>query len=122
MGGLRTTVLAPLALALGLLAGCGHTQVLARGRTLFVALTEYRIAPQDARVSAGPLTMLVHNYGRLAHNLVIGRGGQAAAATRPLQPGQSAELTITLYPGAYQLTSTIQSDQTLGAYGTLSVR
>ncbi len=71
------------------------------------------------QISQGPLTILVHNYGRLTHNLVISRGGQAQAITRPIWPGPTAELTLTLTPGSYLMASTILSDQTLGQYGTL---
>jgi hypothetical protein len=64
----------------------------------------------------------VHNYGRLTHDLVITRDGQQTAATEPLAPGQTADLVTTLSPGQYLMSSTILSDQALGAYGTLRVR
>lgn len=116
---------APLALtatSLALLTGCGTTFVLRSGRTLELAVTEYRIAPQSIRTSAGPLTILVQNDGRLTHNLAISSGGQLDAATRPIWPGETAEMTVTLPPGRYVLASTILSDQALGAYGTLTLR
>jgi hypothetical protein len=103
------------------LAGCSHTQAVGSDRTLQVALTEYRLNPQSVRVSAGPLTVLVHNYGRLTHNLVVSLNGQAAGATRPLWPGQDAAITVMLAPGTYVMASTILSDQALGEYGTLKV-
>ncbi len=117
----RIPRLALVALLVAPLAGCSHTEVLGRGQTLSLALTEYRITPQDVRVKSGPLTVLVRNYGRLAHNLVIAHDGQPEAATPALLPGQSAQLTVTLPPGTYQMTSTILSDQTLGEYGTLTI-
>ncbi len=104
-----------------LLAGCGQTDVIRRSRTVLVGLTEYRVAPQRVQISRGPVTILVHNYGRLTHNLVISRGTQTQASTRPIWPGQTAELTLMLAPGSYLMASTILSDQTLGEYGTLSV-
>jgi plastocyanin len=121
MPGLRASRTAlPLA-ALALLGACGHTETLGNARTLYVALSEYRLAPQSVRVSAGPVTVFVHNYGRLTHNLVISRSSQATGATRPIWPGQSAEITLTLTPGTYLMASTIQSDEALGEYGTLKV-
>ena len=72
-------------------------------------------------MTAGPLTVFAHNYGRLAHNLVISRSGQPTAVTRAILPGQSAEITLTVTPGMYLMASTILSDQTLGEYGTLRV-
>jgi hypothetical protein len=115
----------PLTLAALALAwaggGCGHTQRVGSDRTLRVALTEYHLNPQSARVSGGAVTILVHNYGRLTHNLAISRGGQSAGATKPIAPGESAVLTLTLAPGTYLMASTILSDEALGEYGTLKV-
>ena len=106
---------------MALLCGCAHTEVIGNPRTLYVALSEYRLSPQSVRVSAGPLTIFVHNYGRLTHNLVILLGSLAEASTRPISPGGTAELAITLMPGNYQMASTVLDDQALGAYGSLRV-
>jgi plastocyanin len=112
--------LAGLMLA-GALSGCGQTQQVGVDRTLSVALTEYHLNPQSVRVRAGTLTVVVRNYGRLTHDLVISSNGQTAASTRPLAPGQSAAITVNLTAGSYQMASTILSDQALGQYGTLAV-
>jgi len=117
----RRAPLAVLAASLVLLCGCGQTLRVGSDHTLNVALTEYRVAPQRIHAPAGLLTIVVHNYGRLAHNLVISRGGQTEAATQPISPGETAELAVTLGPGTYLVASTILSDQALGAYGTLTV-
>jgi hypothetical protein len=103
------------------LGGCGHTQRIGPDRTLSVGLTEYHLNPQSARVGAGTLTIVVRNYGRLTHNLVISMNGQPAASTRPRGPGQSTAITVVLTAGSYQMASTILSDQALGEYGTLTV-
>lgn len=110
-------VLAPLAL----LAGCGRTETVGAGRTLQLGLSEYRLTPQNARVSVGVLTIIVHNYGVLTHNLVVTSGGHTVDSTHPIWPGRSAELALSLAPGTYTMASTIQSDQSLGEYGTLTV-
>ena len=86
-----------------------------------MALSEYRVAPQSLSARPGTLTILVHNYGRLNHNLVISYDGVAEASTEPIRPGQSAELIATLTPGRYVMASTVLSDQALGAYGSLDV-
>jgi plastocyanin len=86
-----------------------------------VSLTEYHVSPQSVRAPAGTLTIFVHNYGRLSHNLVISSNGQPDDATQPIPPGETSELVATLAPGKYLMSSTIQSDQALGAYGTLIV-
>ncbi len=115
-------LLAAAALALGLLiAGCGATTQVSSDRTFEVALTEYHVSPQRVRAPAGTLTIFVHNYGRLSHNLVISSGGHPDFSTEPIPPGQTTELLATLAPGSYLMSSTILSDQALGAYGTLIV-
>jgi hypothetical protein len=104
------------------LAGCGHVADVGSDGSLQIALNEYRVTPQDVHARAGTLTLVVHNYGRLTHDLVITRDGRQAAATEPLAPGQTTNLVATLSPGQYLMASTILSDQALGAYGTLKVR
>jgi hypothetical protein len=113
-------LMASLAVA-SLGGGCGHTRSVASDRTLRVALGEYRLNPQSARVSQGTLAILVHNYGRLTHNLVVSANGQLVDGTKPIAPGQSAELDLSLAAGTYSMASTIQSDQALGESGTLTV-
>jgi hypothetical protein len=90
-------------------------------RTLQIALNEYRVIPQDVRARTGLLTIFVHNYGRLTHDLVISLNGRTEAATAPIAPGQTEELDAALGPGHYLMASSILSDQALGAYGTLIV-
>ena len=77
--------------------------------------------PQDVSVSTGTLTMLIHNYGRLTHNLLVTENGTSIASTHGIPPGGEAELDLSLAPGTYLMTSTIQSDQALGQYGTITV-
>jgi hypothetical protein len=101
---------------------CGRTTTVGTGRTLQIALNEYRVTPQDIRAQTGLLTIFVHNYGRLTHDLVISLDGQTEAATPPIAPGQTTELDAALGPGHYLMASSILSDQALGAYGTLIVR
>ena len=102
-------------------AGCGTTTTAAAGGTLQVALNEYRVTPQDVHAHTGLLTIFVHNYGRLTHDLVISENGATILATKPIMPGQTEELDAALTPGQYLMASSILSDQALGAYGTLVV-
>jgi hypothetical protein len=106
------------------IAGCGHVADTGSKSpaTLQVALNEYRVTPQDVRAPSGTVTFIVHNYGRLTHDLVINHDGEQVAATEPLAPGQTADLVATLTPGQYLMSSVILSDQALGAYGTLRIR
>jgi hypothetical protein len=102
--------------------GCGTTHTVGPGGTLQVALNEYRVTPQSVRAQTGLVTIFVHNYGRLTHDLVISEDGVITAATTPIMPGQTQELDAALTPGHYLMASSILSDQALGAYGTLVVR
>jgi len=103
------------------LAGCGHTASVGSERTLRVALSEYRVAPEKVKASAGALTIIVHNLGKLTHNLVVLRGDQRVVETQPIWPGTVGELSVNLVPGRYTLASTLFSDQALGEYGTLTI-
>jgi hypothetical protein len=86
-----------------------------------MSVSEYRLNPQSLRTGAGVLSIVVHNDGILTHNLVVSTNGQTVAGTKPIPPGQTTELDLNLAPGKYSMASTILSDQTLGAYGTLMV-
>jgi hypothetical protein len=117
--GRPANLLAALALLLTV-AGCSHP-VAARNQVVQIALTEYRIIPQSVQAPEGELTIYAHNYGRLAHNLVVIHGTSTTGSTDPIQPGQTALLSLILAPGKYLMTSTILSDRDLGIYGTLTV-
>ena len=103
------------------LAACGSTTTVGKDGTLRIALSEYRVIPQDVHTTAGVLTLVVHNYGRLTHDLVISLDGQPEIASQPIPPGQTQVLSAALIPGRYLMASSILSDQALGAYGTLDV-
>jgi hypothetical protein len=109
------------ALAAMAVAACGSTTTVGKDGTLRIALSEYRVTPQDVHTTAGVLTLVVHNYGRLTHDLVISLNGQAEISTPPIPPGGTQELSAALIPGTYTMASSILSDQALGAYGTLDV-
>ncbi|HEY5430048.1 MAG TPA: hypothetical protein VIK04_13100 [Solirubrobacteraceae bacterium] len=102
-------------------AACGSSTTVARDGTLRIALSEYRVVPQDVHTTAGILTLVVHNYGRLTHDLVISLGGQPEISSEPIGPGQTQVLNAALIPGRYVMASSILSDQALGVYGTLDV-
>ncbi len=104
-----------------ILAACGHTLAAGASRTMEVALTEYRLNPQDVRARAGVLAFLVHNYGRMTHNFVITQGTATWGTTPPIGPGHSAWLTVTLPAGQYTMASNMLADQALGEYGTLTI-
>lgn len=87
-----------------------------------MALTEYRMNPERIQASAGRLTFVVHNYGRLTHDLAISRNGKPVGSTPPVAPSHDATVTVNLTKGDYLMYSNILSDQDLGLYGSLIVR
>ena len=103
------------------IAGCSHTVAVGAGRTLRLALTEYRLVPQSVLAEPGDLTLIVSNDGRLTHDLAITSSGTVIDQTPPIPPGASTELMVNLPRGSYVMTSTLLSDQALGTYGTLNV-
>lgn len=113
---------AVLAVALvAALAGCGHTISAGGGRTLHVALSEYRITPDTARAYAGTLTIKVRNLGNRTHNLAVSLGNYNEVQTPDLTPGATATVTVDLAPGRYMMRSLIVGDQALGEWGMLDV-
>jgi hypothetical protein len=106
----------------GPLSGCGTTHRAPAAGALNVSVNEWRVTPETADVSPGALLIVVHNAGRLAHNLVLSRGGVRVSFTPPILPGQNADLQTTVQKGSYQLLSSLVDDQATGVYGTLKVR
>lgn len=103
------------------LSACGHTARVPVHGVLYLTLQEYRLAPDSARVHAGPLAIHVRNLGRLSHNLAVSDGKRTIAATHPIPPGAATWFELLLAPGTYQMGSTLFSDQDFGLYGTLTV-
>jgi hypothetical protein len=113
-------LLAALLIA-GLVSGCGATHHVRSGDTLDVAVNEWRVTPGDVDAQSGPLEIVVHNSGRLAHDLVISHDGVRVAATPPIMPGQDADLFASMGNGSYLMYSSMVDDQATGVYGTLHV-
>lgn len=127
----RAICAVPVALALAVgLGGCGDDPVEIEDRTLRLRLDEFRIIPQDVKVSPGRLRIVATNTGRLTHNVKIVRRDEddleapvtEVAGTRTAQPGESVPVRIDdLEPGEYRLACTIANHDDLGQYGTLIV-
>ena len=117
----RLACTAACVVAAATLGGCSPAAVVGPRHPLRLVLTEYRMNPDVIRVSAGPLTIVVRNLGRLNHNLAVIQNQQVQAETKPLAPGARTELVVDLVPGTYVMDSTLFSDRALGLYGTLIV-
>ena len=114
-----------LLLVVGTLAGaaaaCQGTKHVGPDRTVSIVLSEYRLAPDRVRASAGPLTLVIHNFGRLTHNLALRRAGKLVAESVAIVPGGESILAVDLTAGTYDMTSTLFEDESLGMHGTLTV-
>jgi len=129
-GGRATAVLLMLAAALA--AGCGGDVKYAHApdHRVSVRLTEYSITPQNTEVSAGRITLVAHNVGRLTHNLAVVQFDRPKSGeqermygkpTKTLFPGETGSTTVDLKPGKYRLICTLANHDNLGQWGELKV-
>lgn len=72
--------------------------------------TEFKIALGSTELKAGKITFDVKNDGKIPHDLAI-KGGEK---TKLIQPGGSAQLTVTLKPGKYHLYCTVPGHEQAG--------
>ncbi len=83
------------------------------GTSVTAKLTEYHIALSQSTFAPGPYTFVADNAGATVHALkVIGPG--VNQGTRDLQPGQSAQMTVTLQAGTYDVLCPVPGHQALG--------
>ena len=124
-------LLAALALAVPLLAGCGEPPgARVTGGRVLLTLGEYTIRPQYVSVHSGRIRIVAHNAGVVPHNVVVeaghrDSGGNAIilGGVSTLLPGQTGDSKVLrLAPGRYLLVSTIADQADLGMNGTLIVR
>jgi uncharacterized cupredoxin-like copper-binding protein len=130
MTGGRLTLLLLVTAALAV-AGCGDVAYThAPNRRVEVRLDEYRVLPEHIQVTAGRITLVARNTGRLTHNLVVVQFDRPLGdeeekrygePTKTLFPGQTGSTTVDLEPGKYRLICTISNHDNLGQYAELKV-
>lgn len=85
------------------------------GTRVQVRMTEYHLAPAQQRIPAGTVTFVAVNAGTMVHALAISGPGVGGERTPGLvQPGGSANLTLTLEPGVYELYCPVDGHKSLG--------
>jgi plastocyanin len=116
-----------LVLAAAALAGCGSenggdgSATPAAGGDLEIVETEFALEPADVSVdAAGTTTIRVVNNGELPHALEVDGEG-IEEETEEIAPGESAELTVELEQGEYELYCPIGNHRDQGMEGTLVV-
>jgi hypothetical protein len=108
-------------------AGCGSTKSAstsptttggtaggASGTKITAALTEYHIALSSTTLTPGTYTFVATNSGQVVHALEITGPGLHNATTADLQPGQSADLTVALKAGTYDVFCPVPGHKALG--------
>ena len=73
--------------------------------------TEFKIALPTTQFKAGKITFLAKNEGKIPHDLAV---KQTGAKTKLIPAGGSADLTVTLKPGTYELYCTVPGHEAAG--------
>jgi uncharacterized cupredoxin-like copper-binding protein len=102
-------------------SGSGTGSGSGSGGRLQIAEQEWSLDPSSPTVAAaGEVTIHVVNDGSFGHALEIdGNGVEEETAT--LSAGDSADLTVTLKPGTYEIYCPIGNHREQGMEGTLTV-
>ena len=112
-----------------LLVGCGSDDDTAAdtsttattGEAVEIVETDFALDPASVTVeAAGETTFRVVNDGATTHALEVDGGG-IEEETEEIAPGESAELTVALDEGEYELYCPIGSHREQGMEGTLVV-
>ena len=80
-----------------------------------------RAVAQDDGAFEGVTTFVIANAGSIYHSFAIVGDGVEAALEAPLAPGDTAELTVDLPAGTYQIVYPVANHETLGMTRELTV-
>ena len=83
----------------------------AQATTVDVTESEFKIALPSTELKAGKITFDVKNDGKIPHDLAI---KDMQAKTKLIPAGGTAELTVTLKPGTYELWCTVPGHEAAG--------
>jgi len=102
-------------------------------RTIDVQLGEMFVRPNRATISAGKVTFVAHNSGRVIHELMVeraplkfdgpGRPNEKAAMgmIEDMTPGTRGKMTLRLRPGTYELFCNVPGHYAAGQHTTFTV-
>lgn len=98
-----------------------------RADGLDVSFGEYAIALEVRKIRPGPVTLVVHNAGRLVHGLEMKLEGSGSGRdrkkieTRTFQSGESLRVEADLAPGTYEIECYMPGHAAKGMRTTLTV-
>jgi plastocyanin len=84
------------------------------GTTVTATETDFKIALSQQTFSPGSYTFKATNSGKVPHALTIVGPGVSSMSTSAVSPGQSANLTVTLQSGSYEIYCPVDSHKSLG--------
>lgn len=79
-----------------------------------VTAVDFRFELPSKTLSAGEHTFELENKGKAAHNLYVKGPGVGNKGTKTIQPGEKADLTVTLKKGRYELYCAVPGHKQLG--------
>jgi plastocyanin len=88
--------------------------------TVTVTEREFRLSLSRTSASAGVTRIAVRNAGKFRHALAL-RGNGVSRRTRPVEPGKTAVLVVTLRAGTYTLWCPVPGHAAQGMRATLKV-
>ena len=84
--------------------------------------TEMSLDPTEITLQQpGAYVFRAVNVGNVVHSLRIEGNGIEEQQTRDIEPGESADLTVTLGPGTYELDCPVDNHEELGMRGSVTV-
>lgn len=82
---------------------------------------EYRITLSTSKLQAGKVTFVVHNAGRVSHELAVSGRGLRTVRTPLIRPGATRTLTVRLGGGTFHLWCPVPGHAADGMKAGLSV-
>ena len=115
---MRAILAIPVAVLAFAAVGAAAARPTATGpTTVKVTAKDFLFALSTKTVKPGRVTFLIHNASPALHDFAIG-----GHRSKTIGPGKSTTLTVTLKPGRYLYTCTVDSHAELGMKGFLRVR
>jgi plastocyanin len=92
-----------------------------QGTKVTATLTEFHIALSQSTFAPGTYTFVATDAGQATHALEINGPGVDGKATSDVSPGQSANLTVTLQAGSYDVFCPVGNHKAMGMDLTVKV-